>query len=96
MSYCRTGNNCDVYVWSDGRKYETAVAHARGGLGKPLVEIGLPYDSAHFVNTTLRGLLQTLSMLRNSGYRIPEPVFKRVRRELRHEPSNAKENGYVV
>lgn len=85
MSYTRVGGNSDLYVWGDGEKYYTHI---------PLVGRS-DEDGKNIVHTTLRGLLGTLSRLRIAGYRVPEPVFKRIRREMRREPADLVDQSYT-
>lgn len=48
-------------------------------------DIGLPFDGQSFNDRDLEGFLETLTMLKKSGYNVPDYVIETVKEEIANE-----------
>ncbi len=70
MSYCRIGEDSDVYVWSDGDRYHVTLDRRK--------------DTVSYSTEALVDLKFLLVMIEGSGWRIPAEVFERIDGEIAH------------
>jgi hypothetical protein len=71
MSYCRWGKDSDVYVYHGG-DYMVHVSVLENN----------PHSNANLKASTREGLLGLLTLLRDSGVKVPQQAFDRVEREI--------------
>jgi hypothetical protein len=106
MSYCRWGDDSDVYVYSDVRGGWTTWVAARrkreGYIFSPAnvvkdmedgyVDIDLPYVGKGFNDATLAKCIARLEDLRALGYAVPQYALDRLRKELAEDAARAAVN----
>lgn len=92
MSYCRFGDDSDVYVYNSFSSLAIHVAKSRcirelssedtmEEILASFKPIDLPHDGASFYPVSINACVNQLLILRNLGYKVPEYVITQLRQE---------------
>lgn len=74
MSYCRAGDDSDLYCFKDVRGGRTTYVATRPEL---------PYAGEIFHDPTLEAFRARVVMLRDAGYQVPDDVLPMIDAEIR-------------